>query len=405
MSRVILHLDMDAFFASVEEVANPHLRGKPLVICGDPSGRSVVSTASYPARVFGIRSGMPVTEARRLCPHAIFWTGSAEKYVHISLQVLDLLKTFTPQVEPLSIDEAFLELTGKAKSLEEAEPIAARIKDEIRGGFGLACTIGIAHNKLLAKLASGRGKPDGLRILREEEFAPEFGPLPVDVLWGIGEKTRQKLEELGIETVNDLAAYPPLKLKRVFGVVGEVMTRMAQGVDASPLTPYYDGPDEKSVGHEHTLGRDLKLGPELRQTLLRLTDQVARRLRRGGRLGRTITVKIRSSNMKTITRRRTLDFHTDDEEVIYHTARELLDANAGAGAIRLVGVSVSSLVRVPANLQEPIFEEETRRRHTITMVDSIRDRFGESAITRAAILGRRRRSLTHVRPSFHPPQG
>lgn len=389
MDRLILHLDMDAFFASVEELAHPFLRGKPLIICGDPAGRSVVSTASYAARPYGIRSGMSVTEARRRCPHAVFWPGDPDKYVHMSRRVLEILKRFTSQVEPLSIDEAFFELTGQVDSFEAAARLGKKIKQAIFDETGLTCTIGISHNKLLAKLASSEAKPDGLNILRPDEFAPRFEDKPVTVLWGIGDKTARRLAALEIRTVRDLARTPTLRLKPVFGVFGELMVKMARGIDHTPLTAYYDSPDEKSMGHEHTLRRDLPVCPELFRVLLRLTDQVGRRLRKAGTKGRTITVKIRYSSMRTITRQRTLDLPTNDENAIYLTARTLLEEHGSGGRIRLVGVSVSMLTPEPELPQRLMFEQDAQREKAIRTTDRVRDRFGEDALMRAAIVRRR----------------
>lgn len=386
MHRLILHLDMDAFFASVEELANPFLRGKPLVVCGDPAGRSVVSTASYAARPYGIHSGMSIAEARRRCPHAVFWPGDPEKYVHVSRRILEILKRFTSQVEPLSIDEAFFELTGQVATLEQAAAVARNMKTTIQREVGLTCTIGISRNKLLAKLASSQAKPDGLNVLPPEDFPARFHPQPVTVLWGIGEKTARRLETLDIRTVGELARTSPLRMKRIFGVFGELMVKMAQGIDHTPLSPYYDGPDEKSMGHEHTLRRDLPLGPELFRVLLRLTDQVGRRLRKAGRKGRTVTVKIRYSNMRTITRQRTFDQPTSDENAVYLAARTLLEQHGGGGRIRLVGVSVSLLTPDPDPPQNMMFRNDVKRETAIRTIDSVRDRFGEDAITRATIV-------------------
>ena len=387
--RVLLHVDMDAFFAAVEVLANPRLRGLALVVGGRPGGRGVVATASYEARRFGIHPGMPIGEAVRRCPGAVFLDGDPPKYLYYSIRLLALLREYSPLVEPFSIDEAFVEVTGQAPDLAGGRRISLKIQAAIAERLGLTASVGIGPNKLLAKMASGMAKPNGLTVLDQAGFRRHFWPLPAGELWGVGEKTAAALRVLGIDTVGDLAACPGPPLLRAFGVVGGILKEMASGRDDTPLIPYYQGLPVKSMGHEHTLARDEADPGRLDALLLRLAEQVARRLRRDGKRGRTVTVKLRFGDFRTITRQRTLGEPTDEERVIYPVSRDLMARNRGGAALRLAGVSVSGLVdrSPPATL----FAEDQRHREVLGAVDALRDRFGEDVLTRARILGLRTR--------------
>jgi len=233
MSGVILHIDMDAFFSQIEELANPRLKGKPVIVCGEPHSRSVVSTSSYEARKFGVKSGMAVGLAKKLCPHGIYIGGNPQKYVYTSVQILKSLKEFTSLVEPFSVDEAFLEFEDL--DMGEATEVGRDIKKKIHSRFGLTGSIGIAPNKFVAKMASGLQKPDGLTVIREGEFLIVFGDKPVSAIWGVGDRTGEKLNRLGIMKIRDLACYPERKLKAVFGVYGVDLRAVANGVDDSPI--------------------------------------------------------------------------------------------------------------------------------------------------------------------------
>jgi DNA polymerase-4 len=382
MSRVILHIDMDAFFSQIEEIANPKLRGKPLIICGDPHIRSVVSTASYEARKYGVKSGMSVGKAKKLCPNGVYVGGNPRKYVYTSVQILKLLKEFTSAVEPFSVDEAFLEFEDAGFS--EAIGKAKKIKKKIKDRFGLTGSIGIASNKFVAKMASGLDKPDGLTVIRDGEFLKLFGERPVGVLWGVGDKTAEKLNRLGVLSVRDLAFYPERKLKAVFGVYGRDLKSVANGMDDSPVIPYYEGVEPKSMGHEYTLPEDVDDRDRLLATLLRLTEKVARRLRREGYLGDTITVKIRDKDFHTITRQRKIEHQVDRDDIIYRIARSLFAENHGGQSLRLLGVSVSGLVKKDEACAEPIFSGDKKYSQFINAMDSIRDKFGERSIRRGA---------------------
>lgn len=382
MPGVILHIDMDAFFSQIEELANPRLKGKPVIICGEPHSRSVVSTASYEARKFGVRSGMAVGLAKKLCPRGVYVGGNPQKYVYTSVQILKSLKEFTSLVEPFSIDEAFLEF--EYLDMGEAAALARDIKKKIHSRFGLTGSIGIASNKFVAKMASGLQKPDGLTVIGEGEFLKVFGDKPVSELWGVGEKTGEKLNRLGIMKIRDLARYPEKKLKTVFGVYGGYIKAVANGVDNSPVVPYYEGVQPKSMGHEYTLPDDVSDPERLLSILLRLSEKVARRLRREGYLGDTITVKIRDKRFNTITRQRKLEHPVDRDDLIYLTARRLFRDNHRGEPLRLLGISVSGLVRRSEACSEPIFNQDRKYNLFIRTMDSIRDKFGERSIRRGA---------------------
>ncbi len=385
-ARVILHMDMDAFFASVEVLSNPRLAGKPLIICGNPDERSVVSTASYEARRFGIQSGMPVTRARRLCPQAICVPGSPDKYIYISVQILNLLKEFTDKVEPFSIDEAFLDLSAEVGPECLPEEHARKLKERIRSRIGLTCSVGIGPNKLAAKMASSLRKPDGLSSVPEGKFLGIFGPQPVSRLWGVGEKTEEHLNRMGIRTVRDLSVFPRGGLIREFGVEGERLHYAANGIDDAEVVPYYEGPDAKSVGHEHTLPADESDSLRLEAIILRLSDQVARRLRSHQYLGRTVTLKIRHADFRTFTRQRVLGVFTDEERTIFGIARSLFRENWRGENIRLLGVSVSNLIRLDEPGQSLMFDEDRRHRELLETLDRVRDTFGENSLTRARLV-------------------
>jgi len=398
-----MHLDMDAFFAAVEEKLNPRLRGKPLLV-GGTERRGVVAAANYPARAFGVHAGMSMGEACRLCPDATVVEGNPQKYVHTSLEVLDVLKSFTPAVEPFSIDEAFLDMTavgwrgrvsegadaaaldGGAALLDSAIPVAHAIQRAVARRVGLTATIGIASNKYIAKMASGVQKPRGLTVLTVERYRELFWPRGVKELWGIGEKTREALEKLGIRTVGQLAKFPREFLTYHFGLNGESMQEAALGRDETPVVPYYEGIPVKSMGHEVTLAQDVADRDELLSTLLRLSDQVGRRLRADHYLGRVVSVKIRDARFRTVIRQRALPEVMDDEQQIFQTARLLLGEHWDGRPLRLIGVSVSGLVNAEGYYQQSLFAQDEHRRQMMEAVDELRDRFGEHALVKAGVL-------------------
>jgi DNA polymerase-4 len=397
---------MDAFFASVEQLFNPHLRGKPVLICGDPDGRSVVATASYEARPFGIHCGMPVGEARRLCPHATLIEGDPGKYIHISLRVLELLQTVSPLVEPFSIDEAFVEVTGQVRTRPEILGLASRLQQRIQKTVGVTASIGMGPNKFVAKMASGVHKPEGLTCFSRQDFVRHFGPGPVGEIWGVGKATADSLELLGIRTVNDLARAPRELLSGTYGVVGPSLQRVATGQDDSPVVPCHLAPDAKSIGHEHTLDQDESDPEILRGHLLRLSDMVGRRARQDGFSGTVVSLKLRSSRFETLQAQQSLCHPCNDGLEIHRVARALFTRLQQGGVqerhrgrarrgsirpgaldkIRLIGISLGGLVRQGQDLQQRLFAEEQRYHDMISSVDRLRERWGDRVLMRAGTL-------------------
>jgi DNA polymerase-4 len=392
---MILLVDMDAFFASVEQAHHPHLRGQPVIVCGDPSRRGVVTAASYEARPSGVHSGMPLQEARRLCPHAHFVEGDPEKYVALSLQLLNLYLTITPEVEPFSVDEAFLAVGREGGTLEEAAAIANDLQQRIERRFNLGASIGIGPSKLVAKMAAGVHKPRGLTAQSIDEFQRHFWPLPVGELWGVGPQLSARLAQIGIHSIRDLAHAPDAALKAAFGIIGPQLRQAARGHDETPLVPYHEGVEAKSMGHEVTLAEDCDDPGRLAGILLRLADQVARRLRAEGYVGRTVCVKLRDSRFVTRMRQRVLSDYTADHRTIYDTALALWRANWKGDRLRLIGVTVSSLQHAPGGDQAELFAPESRSIRLRQALDRVRDRLGEAILVPAGALAHRRR-LGHV---------
>ena len=393
---------MDAFFAAVEERMNPHYAGKPLAVGGDVKRRGVIAAANYEARKFGLRAGMNVGEAKRLCPDITLVEGNPQKYVHISLQILEILKDFTPIVEPFSIDEAFLDLTDTPRLvssrwdgfdpsdpedvLDAAIPTARAIQRAIQRRTGLSATVGVGPNKYIAKMASGVQKPRGLTVLTVERYRKHFWPLSVQELWGIGEKTRIALGRLGIETVQQLARFPKEFLTYHFGLNGDHMRDAALGEVGGEVIPYYEGVPLKSMGHEITLSEDVSSREQLGAVLLRLCDQVGRRMRQDGYQGRVVALKLRDSKFQTWTRQRALASATDDENQIFRTASGLLDENWDGRPLRLIGVSMMQISNSGEALQTNLFGPDEHRRNMTKAVDSLRDKFGDTALVRAGAL-------------------
>jgi DNA polymerase IV len=382
--RTILHVDLDAFFAAVEQRDRPELRGKPVVVGGGgPNQRGVVSTASYEARRFGIHSAMPLREAGRRCPDAIFLPVDGRKYLRVSREVMAILRRYTPLVEPISIDEAFLDVTGSRELFGDGPAIARAIKDTVHDEVQLTISIGVATTKLVAKIASDLEKPDGLVVVPAGDEAAFMAPLEIGRLWGVGEKTATALREYGVRTMGDLAALPVDLLERRFGKHGSTLADRARGVDADRVVG--EGEAAKSVGHEHTFDVDTSDRETIERTLLAMADGVSGRLRASGVRASTVTVKIRDSSFRTITRQRTLPEPTDLTEPIYRTALELARPEVRGLRIRLLGVTASHLGE---REQLGLFpSDDPRRRSAIEAADRLRRRYGERAVTRARLLG------------------
>ncbi|MCK4224888.1 MAG: DNA polymerase IV [candidate division Zixibacteria bacterium] len=380
---VILHVDMDAFFASVEQKERPWLVGKPVVVGGDPQKRhGVVTAASYAAREYGIKAGMPLLTAKRLCPHAVFLIGTyGDKYEYMSSRAMRIFYQFTPQVEPYSIDEAFLDITGCERLFGPPTQLAKKLKEKIKRQLGLSCSVGIASNKLLAKLASSLNKPDGLTLIPKDKVKQILNPLEVTKLWGIGDKTAKILSSLGIHTLGELASYPVEVLKRKFGKNGEWLHLIANGIDYSQVIS--QSITEKSMGHERTLPEDISDPEEINSVLLALCGMVARRLREKRFVGRTITLRVRYSDFVSFTRSETIAPPTDSEHVILRVAQTLaLDIGSGIRRVRLLGVSVSHLIKDEQSQQMslPFVEYIDKRKKAYSVMDKIRDKFGEESI-------------------------
>lgn len=386
--RIILHVDFDAFFASVEVRRNPDLRGKPIIV-GGTSNRGVVSTASYEARKFGVHSAMPIWEARRRCPHGIFLPVDGPAYAEYSARAREILARFSPRMDPASIDEAYLDVTGSIRLFGGLEALLARIKSDIREELGISISIGCAPNRLVAKMASDWDKPDGLSIVLPEELPERLFGLPVGVIPGVGGVTREKLAQMGVTTIGQLARVPLTLLERHFGKHGTYLHRAAHGRDDG-VVPYYEPGDDdrKQISREETLAQDTRDPEVLEQRLLALSEEVARRLRRRGQFARTITLKVKLSNFKLFTRSETLPVATDLEEEIFAHAREMLaKVRFGAQRARLIGVGVSNLTDEAAANQLSLFAEaEDRREELAKARDEVVERFGKGAITRARLV-------------------
>ena len=378
----ILHVDLDAFFAAVEQRDRPELRGKPVIVGGGgPTDRGVVSAASYEARAFGVRSAMPLRTAAALCPSGVFVPVDGKKYSAASRHVMAILRRFTPLVEPISIDEAFLDAAGTEALHGPAESVARAIKTAIRDELRLTASVGVAASKLVAKIASDLEKPDGLVVVPPGEEERFLAPLTIGRLWGVGARSRQVLAEYGVRTIGDLAALPEDLLRRRFGSHGVALAARARGIDASPVG---DGQAAKSVSHEHTFDVDTADWETVEQTLLALSEGVAGRLRAGGVKAGTIAVKVRDSDFATLTRQRTLPQPTDLTEPIWRTAVALARPEVRGIHVRLLGVAASHLTE---REQLVLFgSDDERRRSAVLAADTIRKRYGPKAITRARLL-------------------
>ena len=382
--RTILHVDLDAFLAAVEQRDRPELRGLPVIVGGDPRGRGVVSAASYEARRFGVHSAMSLNEALRRCPDGVFLPVDGRRYQQASRDVMGVLRRFTPQVEPISIDEAFLDVTGSRQLFGDGATIARLIKEAVRGEVGLTVSVGVATTKLVAKIASDLRKPDGLVVVPSGDEAGFLAPLPISRLWGVGEKTAIALADYGVRTIGDLAALAPDVVVRRFGKHGGSLVDRARGVDADPV---HAGDPAKSVGHEHTFDVDTNDREIIERTILGMADGVAGRLRSSGVRASTIAVKIRDSSFRTITRQRTLPEPTDMTEPIFHVALELARPEVRGIRVRLLGVTASNLGE---REQLGLFpSDDPRHRAAIEAADALRRRYGEGAVTRGRLVGAR----------------
>jgi DNA polymerase-4 len=397
-SRRIMHVDMNAFFASVEQQCNPRLRGKPVAVIGS-NKRTIITTASYEARAFGIKTGLTVPEAKKLCPHLILVTGDNKKYTDTCAQLISIYKNYTPVVEVFSVDEAFLDIAGSTRLFGGEEKMARLLKEEIREKLGLTCSVGIAPNKLLAKLASDQQKPDGLVTIRAEEVPSLLEDLPVKELCGIGPHLEQYLTAMGIKTCGELGRKDPALLKSRFGLIGEKLHFMGLGMDDSPVTPLEEEEEVKSVGHSMTLEKDIWDRNLISLHILQLSEMVGRRLRAYGYQGRTVALTIRYADFTTFTKQCTLKDYIAHSTDIYQTALRILSSIRLEQAVRLLGVSISNLCKRAVQLC--LFEEGKKKGLATQAMDEINGRYGEFTVTWGTLLLRYRHSGV-ISPSWRP---
>jgi len=383
--RSIIHLDLDAFFASVEELLDPAIVGLPILVGGSPEGRGVVASASYAARAFGVHSAMPMAKALRLCPQATVRHGHHEQYSVYSRQVMAILAEYTPLLEQVSIDEAFLDVTGSERLFGPAGDLARRIQERVQAQLRLSTSLGVASNKLVAKVASTLSKPHGLLVVPWGEEAVFLAPLPIERLWGVGEVTANRLRAHGVQTIGQLAALSDAQMRALFGAASAEMHRRALGIDDSPVGS--EG-RRKSVSQEHTYSRDVGDLTVLQRSLLGMSEDVAAQLRNAGECARTVVLKLRYPDFTTITRRSTLAQPTDLAEVLYAQAKALLEREWKRGTlVRLIGVGATGLVEAR---QLSLFDDDTERLTRLSQaVDQIRDKYGRNAIRRASLLRRK----------------
>ncbi|MCH7754244.1 DNA polymerase IV [candidate division KSB1 bacterium] len=397
MSRRILHLDMDAFFAAVEQLDFPQYRGKPVIVGADPkggAGRGVVATASYEARKYGVHSALPISLAYQRCPHAVYLRGRYERYSEISRQLIATLNEFTPVIEKISIDEAFLDITKSLALFGSAEKIGHQIKKRIYDDLGLVASIGIAPNKFLAKVASDLEKPDGFVVVKEGEEKEFLKSLPISRLWGVGKKTEAALKQMDIETIGQIAHMPEQDLSRRFGKWGSALWRLANGIDTRSVKPWET---QKSISQETTFDEDTGDEEAIHKTLLGLAESLSRLMRKSKLKGRTVTLKIRLEDFSTFTRSKTRSDFVDSTQILKGVAIGLYKKfNKKNMKVRLLGIGVSQLNSVSGE-QLGLFEQEAPLDAKMTkLLDSLQDKYGEGAVKRASLLDK-------TKPQFKGP--
>lgn len=377
MQRWIMHVDMDAFFASVEQLDNPELKGLPVIV-GGLSGRGVVSTCSYEARKFGVHSAMPMHMAKRLCPQGVYIQGRMQRYKAVSGKIMEIFHSFSPLVEQLSVDEAFLDVTGMEGLYPDIVTLARAIKDKIYNDTGLHASVGIAPNKFLAKLASDLEKPDGLVLIKPETAAEFIAPMPVRKIFGIGKSAETELLKYGIDTIGKIAAADIKILQKVFGVNAQTVHNLARGIDNRPVV---NETEAKSIGKEHTYENDLYDTDDLRRAVRDLCGETGWRLRRKDLIGYTVTLKVKFNSFKTITRSVTSELPVAYDEEIYALALKLMQQVKFTEGVRLLGVSISHLEGKDA---APVlnFNENEKLKRRNAAVDFLKNKFGENIIKR-----------------------
>jgi len=381
-TRYIIHVDMDAFYASVEQLDNPEFIGKPVIVGGDPKGRGVVSAASYEARKFGIHSAMPMAQAVRLCPHAIVLPVRMKRYVRVSKEIHSILECFTPLVEPVSLDEAFLNVTGSNRLFGSAEEIGLAIKRRIKEGLSLTASVGVAPNKFLAKLASDLKKPDGFVVITEQNKQEILDPLPVGKMWGVGRVTEQALQSHGIRTIAQLRKTPLKKLEEIVSSCASSLLQLASGIDESEVEPVRQA---KSLSSEQTFAVDIQDKDVLMSVLLKQVEEVAHRLRADNLRAKTVTLKLRYGDFRTITRSQTLSEATNTTQTLWQCAMGVFHRwqVESAGPLRLIGFAVSGLKHEEID-QKQLFSdaEKEKQKRLDEAVDMIKNRYGKNALRR-----------------------
>jgi DNA polymerase-4 len=399
--RTIVHADLDAFYASVEVLDDPSLRGKPVIVGGGPDMRGVVMAASYEAREYGVQSAMPLRIAGRRCPHGVFLPGRPDRYRELSQQVMTIFADYTPLIEPISLDEAFLDVSASTAAFGDGETIARRIKERVHDEIGLVVSVGVATNKLCAKVASDLRKPDALVVVPPGEEADFLAPLPIRRLWGVGPQAQAALAEYGVTTIGQLAAMPRGTLHRRFGRHGDDLAARARGIDPSAVAL---GQTPKSIGHEHTFNHDTIDLRKLEATLLDVAESVASRLRRHDLAAGSVQLKLRYEGFETLTRQAPLPRQTRESEPLYEAGVALLRRTLVAGrGVRLIGLTAINLTD---SQQLTLFDASARTDRLTHSIDAVRERFGDRAITRARLLTDRpsRRFDFGERPELPPAE-
>lgn len=403
--RTVFHVDMDAFFVSVEELFDPSLKGKPVVVGGQRHERGVVSAASYAARAFGVHSAMPLRTAAKLCPQAIFVDGHPDRYRACSEKVHSVLESFSPQVEMVSIDEAYLDMTGTERLHGPPMLAAHKLHQRMKTETQLNCSIGIGSSRLIAKVCSGKAKPHGMLFVVPGQEAKFLAPLDVRDIPGVGKVTEQKLHSLGILTVGDIAKLDDRFLEQHLGKWGVALAGKARGEDAGAWFEGAIGEDEdaKSISHEHTYDQDTANIEQIESTLMRLSEMVGRRLREQNFHARTLQLKLRYKDFTTITRARTIDVPTQLDNEIYQQIRKLFHANVRKGAeVRLLGVQASAFGQQPEQGDLLRGPADDKWKQALSAVDRVRDKFGESSISLATGMKGGFRERTHENPAAVP---
>ncbi len=397
--RLIMHIDMNAFFAAVEQQSNPALRGQPVAVVGSKQ-RTIILTGSYEARRFGVKTGMTLYEARQACSQLRLVVANNRLYTHVSSGIIQIFRDYTPLVEVFSIDEAFLDIAGSLKLYGGVQRIAYLIKSRIKVRFGITCSVGIAPNKLLAKLASEMQKPDGLTIIAADRMAEVLEDLLIGELCGIGRKTERKLNQLGIVTCGQLGRFPVSVLKAHFGIVGKRLALMGQGVDSSPVVPEERQPEIKTVGHSMTLKRDVHERAEIARFLLQLSEMVGRRARRYGVTGRTVTLTVRYADFSTFSKQQVQAGEISLSEQIYCAALKILDSLLLTHPVRLLGVRLSNLQHRERQLL--LLPEERRRQQLSAALDQVNDRYGEFTLMSGNLLRVKGKGSHVISPAWRP---